>query len=84
MQKIFQRPTAIGAATLYNPTHESIPLEGRKISGLLAGSDKPRGDTKFVLDGNRHPAFSAAVQLGEDQSGQADGLMKFLRLHQRI
>src|ERR1051326_3237461 len=63
---------------------EIAAVEGREVLELLPCTDEPRRDAQLILDRDDDAAFAAAVQFRHDQSGQADGLMKFASLRKGV
>ncbi len=61
-----------------------LPVEHREIFRFLTRTDEARGNAQFVLDRHSHTAFSTAIEFGQDDAGEPDGLMKFTSLNERI
>src|SRR5262249_30064914 len=57
-----------------------VRVERPQILELLADSDQLDGNAELVGDGQRDAALGRAVELGEDDSGDPDGLAEELRL----
>src|SRR4026207_321452 len=69
---------------LQHVRNECAPIEWREIIQLFAGADKTRWDSKFVLDCDDDATFAAAVELGDDNTGQSNGALEFARLAERV
>src|SRR5205807_3958880 len=62
--------------------HPSI--EWRKIVELFTSTDETRWNSKFVLDRDNKAAFATAVEFGNDNTSQSNGVLKFARLAERV
>jgi len=63
---------------------ELFRVEGLLVVRLLAEADEFDGQAEFLQDRHHHAAFARAVQLGHDEAGERDSLVKFTRLVQRV
>src|SRR5947207_4539868 len=61
-----------------------LPIECCEIIQLFAGAYETRWDSQFVLDRDNDATFAAAVELGDDKTGQSNGGLKFARLAERV
>jgi len=60
--------------------YKLVGVEWREAFYPFAGADEAGGNFEFVLNCNHDSALAAAVELGHDQTGQSERLMKFARL----
>jgi hypothetical protein len=56
----------------------------RRRLGLLADADEADGNVQFLRNGEHHTALGGAVELGDDQAGNADALVKLNGLGHRV
>src|SRR5438094_6648955 len=54
-----------------------LPIERREIVDPFSGADKSRGDSKLILNRDDDPAFAAAIEFGDDEACQCQGIEKF-------
>src|SRR5205807_9968631 len=59
-------------------------VERHQVVDLFAGADEANGQAEFARDGHDDAAFGRAVELGEDNPGDADGRGEFARLRQAV
>ena len=59
---------------------EEAALEEGEVAELFAGADETRGNAEFVLNGDDHAAFAAAVELGDDDAGEPGRFVKLAGL----
>lgn len=64
--------------------HELVAIEWSKIGFLFSCADESGGNTEFVLDSDGDTAFAAAVELGEDHTGKADGFVELAGLDEGV
>ena len=50
----------------------SLSVERNEIVDLFAGPDETDGEAEFAGDGDDDAAFGSAIELGENNSGDAD------------
>lgn len=62
----------------------SLAIEQREVVDLFAGADEAGGKAELILNGYDNAAFAAAVEFGDNEAGQADGLLEFARLRERV
>ena len=60
--------------------HEAFAVELLEAVGFFSGADEARGDAQFFLNGGGNAPFSRAIKLGEDESVERDGFLKFTGL----
>ena len=73
-----------GAASCKERIDERLGIEGGKVAETLAGADEANGHSELTGDGEHDAATGGAVELGEDESGDADGLGEGARLEETI
>src|SRR5579883_1302077 len=61
-----------------------VGVEGDEVVDLLAGADEADRQAKFAGNGHDDAAFGGAVELGEDDAGDADGAGKFAGLGEAV
>ena len=49
-----------------------LGVEGNEVVDLFAGADKTDGEAEFARDGDDDAAFGGAIELGENDAGDAD------------
>ena len=64
--------------------HESVALKILQILNRLPDSDQSHGQLEFLGNRNDDPSASGAVELRQDQAGDADRLMELTGLGQRV
>src|SRR2546426_11821051 len=78
------RPKAGSDALREERLDECLGVEWQEVADLLPHSDEPHRDVEGVLDRKHDPALRGRVELGQDNSGQADGLVERLGLSQSV
>ena len=63
---------------------ELFRVERLQIVRLLAQADKFNRQAKLFLNGHHHSPLACSVELGDDEAGERDGLVKFARLIKRV
>src|SRR3974390_2027769 len=58
--------------------------EGLEILGLFAEADELDGDAELTLDGDDHSAFAGAVEFGQHEASERDGLVELARLNESV
>ena len=61
-----------------------LASKGCRSSGCSPRPMNLIGQAEFLLDRDDHAAFAGAVELGDDQAGERDGLVEFARLVQGV
>jgi hypothetical protein len=59
---------------------EADGIEGFDVFGLFTEADELDGNVELLANGDDHAAFGRAVELGEDDAGDVDGLAEHLGL----
>src|ERR1044072_9204390 len=59
-------------------------VERDHVVDLFAGAHKADGGAQFAGDGHHEPPIGGAVELGEDDTGDADGASEFARLGKAV
>src|SRR6266404_234858 len=59
-------------------------VEYREIVESFARTNEPRRNSKFILNRNHNSPFAAAVEFGNDETSDADGVLEFARLTERV
>src|ERR1041385_705965 len=61
-----------------------LRIEWLQVFRLLAKADELDWQPEFLLDRDYHPALARAVELGDNEAGERDGLVKLARLVERV
>src|SRR5579885_2933506 len=61
-----------------------VGVEGDEVVDLLAGADEADGEAEFAGDGDDDAALGGAIELGEDDAGDANGAGKFAGLGEAV
>lgn len=69
---------------LQNFTDELFLLKYCEGIWFFAGANEAWGDAELIVDGDGDAAFAGAVELGDDESVERAGFVKFLRLLERV
>ena len=64
--------------------HESVALKILQILNRLPDSDEPHGQLQLLGNRDDDPSASGAVELRQNQAGDADRLMELTGLGQRV
>src|ERR1035438_1138296 len=64
------------ASSVKKRLDEILGIEGQQIADLFADSDVSHGQTQFLGDRHHDPTFCSAVQLGQNDTGDASRLGK--------
>lgn len=64
--------------------HELLAVEWCKIGFLFSCADEAGGDTEFMLDSDGDASFAAAVELGENHAGEANGFVELAGLDESV
>lgn len=64
------------SAALQHLFHEGAAFEELEVAEVFAGTDEARGDAELFLDGDDDAAFAAAIELGDDEAGEAGGFLE--------
>ena len=64
--------------------HESVALKILQILNRFPDSDEPHGQLQLLGNRDDDPSASGAVELRQDQAGDADRLMELTGLGQRV
>src|SRR6266536_3404966 len=72
------------AFKLHNVRDKIARVERCEISDFFSGADETRWDSKFILDRNDDPAFAAAIEFSDNQTGKRHCTVEFTSLVERI
>lgn len=64
--------------------YESVAVKEMEVFGFFSVADKFGRDAEFMLDGRNDAAASAAIEFGDDESGESDGGVKFFGLDEAV
>ena len=71
---------AAQASSAQERVDESLGVEGGQVVGALPQAHELDGHAQLLLDGDHNPALGRAIELGEHNAGNADGLGEHLGL----
>src|SRR4029450_11088652 len=63
---------------------EGVGVKGGEVVGALAEADQLDGDAEVALDGDDDAALGGAVELGQDDPGDADGVGELAGLGEAV
>ena len=78
------RPRSLGGSLPKQRIHECLGIERRQVTDFFAGADKANGNSEFVGYGEGDAAFGGAIQLRQDDTGDADGGRESLGLREAV